>query len=148
MTATLDQPGLFDLEQPKPRPKRARRLTHTPRPRRSKEAQAEECDPTCLVCGKAEGKGLCSPKCAVVCSHTRQPDLVEVCLVTTRVTAVLVEGARTLTGSRPLALVLCPHCGDVHWHAPAYGVHYRLSGCGQPYVVHLPRPRFTPGGTL
>ncbi|MBX6387354.1 MAG: hypothetical protein IRZ07_30980, partial [Microbispora sp.] len=145
MTATIDQPVLFDLE-PQPRPKRARALTHAPRPRRTEEAQAEPCDPTCLVCGKPEGRGLCSPRCAIVCTHTRQPELTEVCLVTTRVTAVLVTGTPTVTGSRPLALVLCPHCGEVHWHAATYGAHYRTSACGRPYIVHLPKPRLTPGG--
>ncbi|GAA0402797.1 hypothetical protein GCM10009530_63460 [Microbispora corallina] len=149
MTLLADQPGLFDLDTPAPAPapwrKRARALTHTPRPRRTKEAQAEECEPACLTCGKPEGRGLCHPRCAVICTHTRQPDRVEVCLVTTHVTALLVEGTRTLTGSHQHALVCCPFCGDVHHHAPTYGARYRLSGCGQPYIVHLHRPRITNG---
>ncbi len=80
--------------------------------------------------------------------HTNQPDRVEVCLVTMHVTALLVTGQRTLAGSRQLALVLCPFCGDVHWHAPTFGVRYRVAHCGLPYIVHLHRPRLTPGGAL
>lgn len=143
MTAVLEQEGLFDLPAPKP----ARRATtHAPRPRRPEEFLAQPCEPTCLVCGQEEGRGLCSPRCAVACQHITHRDKVGVCVVTVRVTAVLITGTPTLTGSRPLALVLCPHCGEVHHHAAAFGTHYRLSGCGLPYVVHLPRPRLTPEG--
>ena len=147
--AIVDQPALWDLEPaPAPLPVKQRRVrppTHTPRPRRSKEAQREECDPACLVCGKPEGRGLCTPRCSVACVHTRQPDLVEVCLVTTHVTAVLMTGERTLTGTHQHALVLCPFCGEVHWHAVRFGAAYRVARCGQPYIVHLDRPRI--GGT-
>lgn len=149
--AVLAQPGLFDLD-PKPEPRtvsreeRVRRPTHEPRPRRSKEAQADECAPACLTCRKPEGRGLCVPRCAVVCTHANQPSTTEVCLVQVHVTAVLVTGTPTLYGARHLALVCCPHCGQVHWHAATYGARYRVSACGLPYIVHLPRPR--PGGVL
>ncbi|MFF3665397.1 hypothetical protein [Microtetraspora malaysiensis] len=149
MNAVVEQPVLWDIPAPEPAPGRAkRRPTHAPRARRSEAAQAEECDPTCLVCGKSEGRGLCSPRCSVVCVHTRQPDRVEVCLVQVHVTAVLVAGVPGGRPGRRLALVCCPHCGQVHWHAPRYGVHYRVAACGAPYVVHLPRPRLAPGGTV
>lgn len=152
MTHTLapGQPGLWDLPaepQPEPLPVKQRHIkppTHTPRPRRSKEAQREECDPRCLVCGKPEGRGLCAPRCSVVCVHSRQPDLIEICLVTAHVTAILMTGTVTLRGAHRRALVSCPFCGDIHWHAATYGARYRVSGCGQPYIVHLARPRIAP----
>lgn len=150
-TAVLDQPALWDIPRPAPacpaanqaaKPKR--RPTHTPRPRRSKEAQAEECDPTCLTCGKPEGRGLCHPRCSVICVHTAQPDLVEVCLATTCVTARLTIGIHGFEPGRKLAVVDCPFCERLHTHTPRFGRHYRLSGCGQPYIVTLPRPRINP----
>ncbi|MEU7911360.1 hypothetical protein [Microbispora bryophytorum] len=151
--AVMDQPGLFEVEPPRPARtetsdrRRPRPPIHTPRPRRTKQCQAKECEPKCLICGKGEGRGLCTPRCSVICEHTHQPDRVEVCLVTTHVTALLVTGERTLAGPRQLALVLCPFCGEVHWHAPSFGAHYRVAHCGQPYIVHLHRPRLAPGGT-
>lgn len=152
--AVLDQAALWDLDPAGEQladqaAAPTRRPTHTPRPRRSKEAQAEECDPTCLVCGKAEGRGLCSPRCATACVHTAQPDLVEICLITTRVTARLVIGIHGYEPGRRLALVdRCPHCERTHWHAAHYGTHYRLAHCGQPYLVTLARPHTTPGAAL
>lgn len=151
-SAVLDQPALWDVPRPAPaRPTTAaakHRPTHAPRPRRSKEAQAEECDPACLACGKPEGRGLCYPRCSVVCVHTGQPDVVEVCLTTTRVVARLVAGVPGVPGvpGRRLAVVECPFCERLHWHTPAFGRHHRVSGCGQPYIVTLPRPRITPQG--
>lgn len=165
MTRTLTPPpgqaGLFDLAPalpaapaPKPeqlplpvkQPKPARPRVHPPRPRRSKDAQARDCDPRCLVCRHPEGRGLCTPRCAVVCRHTAQPDRVEVCLVTVRVTARLVTGLPGAEGpGRHLAVVdRCPWCGRVHWHAEAYGLRLRIAGCGAPYLVQLDRPRITP----
>lgn len=29
----------------------------------------------------------------------------------------------------------------------AHGLRYRIAGCGRPYLVWLPRPRITAGGT-
>lgn len=145
MTATMEQPGLWDLPEPEPvKRKTPRPPIHTPRPRRSKEAQALECAPSCLVCGKAEGRGLCSPRCSVVCSHVAQPDTAEVCVVSVHVTAILVTGMPGSTPGRKIAFVACPYCGEIHWHAPTFGVHYRTAPCGTPYIVHLARPRIAP----
>lgn len=138
---TLDQPALWELTDDPAPPQR--RPTHTPRPRRVKEAQAEPCDPTCLVCGKAEGRGLCTPRCSVMCVHTAQADLIEVCLVTVHVTAHLVVGIHGFEPGRRLAVVTCPFCERTHWHAPRFGRHYRMAPCGQPYIVTLTRPTDT-----
>lgn len=151
MTTTA-QPALWDLPAPEPaKPQRRRNHAplYPPRPRRTKEQREQDCDPRCLVCHHPEDRGLCSPRCSIVCVHNGQPARVELCLVITRVTARLVIG---LPGARPgrrLALVdVCPHCERAHWHTPAYGLHYRTAGCGRPYLVHLPRPAITPGGAL
>ena len=144
----LDQPGLWDLPA---EPVRVCRRNHAPlyppRPRRTKEQRERDCDPRCLTCGHPEDRGICYPRCPIVCVHTAQPGRVELCLVTVRVSARLVVG---LPGSRPgrrLALVdVCPWCEHTHWHTPAYGLRYRTAGCGRPYLVHLPRPAITPGG--
>ncbi|MER7131220.1 hypothetical protein [Streptosporangium saharense] len=140
--AVLDQPALWDEPAEPARP--PRRPTHTPRPRRTKEAQAEPCEPGCLVCGKAEGRGLCSPRCSVTCIHVAQADRVEVCLVVTHVTARTVVGIHGAEPGRHLAAVTCPFCRRTHWHAAQYGRRYRVAHCGQPYIVTLPRPHITP----
>jgi hypothetical protein len=147
MTATV-QPALWDLPAAPPKP--VRRRNHAPlfppRPRRTKEQRERDCDPRCLTCHHPEDRGLCSPRCAVVCVHTGQPARVELCLVMVRVQARLVIG---LPGARPgrrLALVdACPYCERVHWHTPAFGLRYRTAQCGRPYLVHLPRPTTTGG---
>lgn len=127
---------------PAPTTARAQRPpVHPPRSRRDPDQLAEPCHPKCIVCGRPEGRGLCTPRCAILCRHVAQPGRAEVCLVTTRVTARLVTGA---VPDRRLAVVdRCPCCGRLHWHSPAFGLHYRVSGCGQPYLVYLPRPRIT-----
>lgn len=148
--AVLDQPGLWELE---PAPPPARRRNHSgllpPRQPRTKEQREQDCDPRCLVCGRPEESGgLCHPRCSIVCVHTAQPALVEVCIATVRVTARLVIGLPGAQPGRRLAAVdTCPHCGHTHWHSPAHGLRYRIAGCGKPYLVWLPRPRITAGGT-
>ncbi|MBO3751567.1 hypothetical protein J5X84_36305 [Streptosporangiaceae bacterium NEAU-GS5] len=152
---TLVQDGLWDLApEPLPTPAgtrtRPRRVPiHTPQPHRTKEFRDQPCDPACLICGKPEGRGLCHPRCTVVCSHNREPWRAEICLITTKITARLVEGARTaISRRRELAVVdQCPTCGRLHWHPPTYGLHLRIPPCGIPYLVHLPRPRLTAAGT-
>ncbi|MFC3986812.1 hypothetical protein [Streptosporangium jomthongense] len=140
--AVLDQPALWE---PEPEPARPpRRPTHTPRPRRTRESQAEPCDPACLTCGKPEGRGLCSPRCSVTCVHVAQADLVEVCLVTVHVTARVVVGIHGAEPGRRLAAVTCPFCERLHWHAAQYGRRYRVAPCGRPYIVTLARPRIGP----
>ncbi|WP_157251096.1 hypothetical protein [Nonomuraea typhae] len=138
-----DQPGLWDLPEVRPatptRPPRPR--IHASAPRRAKTQRERDCDPRCLVCGHPEGRGLCTPRCAVVCVHAAQPYRAEVCIATVHVTAQLAVG---LPGARPgrhLAVVdPCPRCGQRHAHAERYGRAWRLAPCGQPYIVHLPRP--------
>ncbi|MER7126660.1 hypothetical protein [Micrococcus luteus] len=150
--AVLDQPTLWDDPTPTPAEEHddqpvpaLRRPTHTPRPRRTKASQAEPCEPTCLVCGKPEGRGLCSPRCSNVCAHIAQADLVEVCLVTVYVTARVVVGLPGAEPGRHLAVVTCPFCARRHWHAARYGRHYRTAHCsGRPYIVTLARPRVAP----
>ncbi|MFF4417504.1 hypothetical protein ACFYY8_33685 [Streptosporangium sp. NPDC001559] len=144
--AVLDQPALWDEPAEPARP--PRRPTHTPRPRRTRESQAEPCEPSCLVCGKAEGRGLCSPRCSVTCVHVAQADLVEVCLVTVHVTARVVVGIHGFEPGRKIAVVTCPFCTRVHWHAAQYGRRYRMAHCGQPYIVTLARPHIGPQEAL
>ncbi|RCG27196.1 hypothetical protein DQ384_26110 [Sphaerisporangium album] len=126
-----------------PAPRRGRRtarsLAHTPRRRRAN--QDEDCEPACLRCGGPEGRGLCQPRCAVVCAHTAQPDVIDVCIITRHVTARLAVGTPGSRPGRRLAVVdSCPWCERVHWHAAAFGVRVRVGQCGWPYVVHLDRP--------
>ncbi|GAA0969907.1 hypothetical protein GCM10009555_017860 [Acrocarpospora macrocephala] len=158
--ATLDQPGLWDLpeQEPKPAPTvsksdivrpRRRHLLGFERLKRDKAWNAEPCAPACLVCGKAEGRGLCHApnRCAVVCVHTRQPARAEVCIITARVTAELVYGVRSVIYPAPrLAVITCPECGKRHWHGATPGVHIRTGPCGACYVVHLARPKITAAG--
>ena len=152
---TLKQPGLWDDPAPEPLPvlpaarTRPRRVpTHTPQPHRSKDFQAEPCDPACLICGKPEGCGLCHPRCTVVCTHNREPWQAGICLTTLKVTARLVRGTRTVVGHSEHAVVdPCPTCQRLHWHTPQYGLHLRIPPCRVPYLVLLPRPRLTPSGT-
>lgn len=140
MAAGVLQDALFDFAPEQPAP--ARRVpAHGPRQPRDKEFIALPCDPTCLVCGKEEGRGLCQ-RCAIACVHARQPDRVEVCLVVDRVVARVVSTLSVCDGHRhQLAVVdACPSCGEMHWHAPAFGARYRVGRCGRPYVVVLRRP--------
>ncbi|MFC6081023.1 hypothetical protein [Sphaerisporangium aureirubrum] len=132
------------LPEPRTVQRAPRPRTHPSRPRRSKESQAEDCEPACLICKHPEGRGLCQPRCAVVCSHTANPDVVEVCIIARRVTARLVIGTPGSRPGRRLAVVTCPWCERVHWHAAEFGIRYRSGRCGWPYLVHLPRPADDP----
>lgn len=151
MTRTLlpEQDLLWDLDQPDT-PERALhgapapQPTHTPRPDPTRDEITAECEPTCLSCGKPEGRGLCSPRCMVVCNRLPAAEPAEVCIVTTRVLARLAVGIHGAEPGRKLAVVDCPHCQRVHWHTPQYGTHYRIPPCRQPYIVTLPRPRVDP----
>ncbi|GAA4209554.1 hypothetical protein GCM10022252_76240 [Streptosporangium oxazolinicum] len=160
---TPGQATLWDLPQPptRPLPRPDERLPHAkpaprrnhvlniPRARLTEEAKAQDCEPTCMVCGKPEGRGLCSPRCRVLCANSAQPGRTEVCIITTRVTARLAVGVHGAEPGRKLAVVdECPHCERVHWHTPQYGTHYRVPPCRQPYLLTLPRPRIGPGGVL
>lgn len=118
MTATTET--LFDLATPTPRPTPAPpRPTHThrPRPRRDPHHRAAPCNPTCLL----------------LCAHTEEASLADVCLITMRVAAHLVTSPYS---GKQHAVVTCPHCGKTHRHTPAPGRRYRISGCGQPYLIH------------
>lgn len=84
------------------------------------------CNPRCLVCGRDENTGLCAP-CSIVCARPLTSVPVEVCLITRRVTA-------HPAGNR-LTTVTCPWCSRTHWHSNTPTTPYRISGCGQPYVV-------------
>jgi hypothetical protein len=155
-TAVLDHPGLWDLPEPEPEPEpapkpksRRRHVLDLPRPSRDKDHDGQDCAPTCLTCGKPEGQGLCHApsKCAIVCARTNQPSRAEVCIITTRVTATPTTGTRK--NGQPahrIAWVLCPECGQVHWHGASYGARVRVGQCGAVYVVHLNRPRITAAG--
>ncbi|OPG13673.1 hypothetical protein [Microbispora sp. GKU 823] len=153
---TLTQDTLFALDTPEP-PNPAKTTprisAHRAQPRRDTEDRAMPCNPTCLTCGQPTPEDQTADcigtlpvvtPCATVCRHVGRPAVAEVCVVTTRVTAVADTSPHS---GRTIALVLCPFCGEVHHHAATYGVRYRISACGRPYVVHLPRPRLTPGGT-
>lgn len=154
MTA-LAQDTLFALDTPEPPTPAAttsRTPTHHGHPRRDPEDRATPCNPTCLTCGRPTPEDKTNDclatlpvitPCATVCRHVARRALAEVCIVTTRVTAVADTSPYS---GRTIALVLCPYCGEPHAHAPAFGVRYRVSGCGHPYVVHLPRPRLGAGG--
>lgn len=147
--AEAEQPGLWELPEMRPaspgRPPRPR--VHAPRVRPTGEHLSTPCEPSCIVCGHPEGRGACWPRCPVLCAHSTEASLAEVCIVTTHVTARLVVG---LPGAgepgRRLAVVSCPFCERPHAHTAAYGVRYQISGCGQPYIVHLQRPPITRGG--
>lgn len=150
MTRTLTAPGqdtLWDLTPPAPTvpaqapaPLKKTRRFHRldlPAPLRG------VCNPRCLVCGRDENTGLCAP-CSIVCHQPSTGTPIEVCLTTTRVTARLTIGIHGFEPGRKLAVVDCPFCERLHTHTPRFGRHYRLSGCGQPYIVTLPRPRINP----
>jgi hypothetical protein len=148
-------------DEPAAAPKPAKRRKRTPPPRRRMNhvlplgypwQPPDECNPTCARCGKPEGIGLCHTRCAVVCGKPRPLELdphgrapVEVCLITTHVTARLIAGLPGAEPGRKLAAVDCPRCHRVHWHGAAYGARYRIAPCNwQPYIVHLPRPAAVP----
>lgn len=134
----MDHPALFDIG-PEPEPpatisklETVRRRHQLDLPRKPKPGP---CDPVCLVCGREEGYGYCNP-CAVVCERPRGRVLVEVCIIRDHVTAVLTDGIQ-LAGRtvHRLAWILCPRCGELHWHTP--GVTRVATGqCGASYVIH------------
>lgn len=130
MTRTLvpEQDLLWDLDPVDPvealHDAPSPHAVHTPRPDPTRDEITAECEPVCLGCGKPEGRGLCSPRCMVVCTRLPAAEVAEVCVVTTRVLARLAVG--------------------IHWHTPLYGTHYRVPPCRQPYIVILPRPRIDP----
>ncbi|GAA0969919.1 hypothetical protein GCM10009555_017920 [Acrocarpospora macrocephala] len=147
MTATIEQETLWGPDVP-PAPKsRTRAKPKAPeKPRRTPRHPAQEhwhpvdCLPTCLVCERPEGFGIC-PKgeCAVVCGtpRPRRKDgkaPVDVCLLqmTDHVTATPAPGGGYL------AYVICPGCGQLHWHGGTT-TQIRVGPCGTPYVVHHPR---------
>ncbi|MEU8040912.1 hypothetical protein [Streptosporangium sp. NPDC049078] len=86
------------------------------------------CNPRCLVCGRDEDDGLCSP-CSVVCMPGGGP--VEVCLITRSATA-------RPAGDR-LVAVTCPWCDRVHWHSALSVEPVRSGQCGRPYVLRTPQ---------
>ncbi|MFF3443609.1 hypothetical protein [Streptosporangium sp. NPDC002721] len=86
------------------------------------------CNPRCLVCGRDEDDGLCSP-CSVVCSPGG--GVVEVCLITRWATARPV-GDRLVT-------VVCPWCDRTHWHSSTSREPVRSGQCGRPYVLRTPQ---------
>jgi hypothetical protein len=158
--ATLDQPGLWDLPPEEPAlpapkgfqartPSRRRHLLGLDRPKRGKAFNALDCDPACLVCGKAEGRGMCfaPARCAIACVHTAQPARVEVCIITHHVHAKLVYGlALAGSGRHRIAVITCPDCGQLHWHGATPGVRVRTGQCGAVYVVHTARATITNAG--
>ncbi|WP_062434942.1 hypothetical protein [Herbidospora daliensis] len=136
----LDHPGLFDLAQPEATPpatinpelkvRRSRHVLDLPR-----KPAPGPCAPTCLTCGREEGYGLCNP-CAVICERPKTRVLVEVCIIRDHVTAYLTDGI-PIAGRlmHQLARVVCPKCGDLHWHTP--GATRVVNGrCGASYVIH------------
>jgi len=148
MAVPVSQATLFDVDQadrpapPRPATPRRRRLHVLDLPNPWGDGRPA-CDPVCVTCGRPEGTGTCWPRCAVVCGRPDSWGPVEVCLVPVRVTARLVTGVRRV-GRDPVRWAVvdpCPWCGRLHWHAPAYGLHYRLAPCGRPYLVQLDRPR-------
>jgi len=86
------------------------------------------CNPRCLVCGRDEDDGLCSP-CAVACMPGG--GAVEICLITRWATG-------RPAGDRLLA-VTCPWCERVHWHSATSTVPVRSGQCGKPYVLRTPQ---------
>lgn len=154
LLAAADDPAPAAATKPRKRtPPTRRRMNHA-LPLAYPWQPAEDCDPTCIRCGKPEGRGLCHTRCAVVCGHPEPLDPagrapVEVCLVTTHVQARLVAGLPGAEPGRRLAAVDCPRCGRVHWHGAVYGARYRIAPCNwQPYIVHLPRPAIAPAAAL
>jgi|GEM_PF-4577708 len=124
-----EQDTLWDVPAPavpaQAPPLKPRRRFHTldlPAPLRS------VCTPRCLVCGRDEDDGLCTP-CSVAC----QPGggRVEVCLITRWATA-------RPAGNR-LLVVTCPWCERTHWHSAASTVPVRSGQCGKPYVLRMPQ---------
>jgi len=106
-------------------PLKPRRRFHTldlPAPLRS------VCNPRCLVCGRDEDDGLCTP-CSVACQPGGGP--VEICLITRSATA-------RPAGDR-LVTVVCPWCGRTHWHSSTSTAPVRSGQCGKPYVLRTPQ---------
>ncbi|MET8334400.1 hypothetical protein [Streptosporangium canum] len=140
--------ALFDLAPaiPVPRPPATpqhRTHAHTSRPRRNPEHRAAPCNPTCITCGHPEhpeGLHYCHPTCLLLCEHTNEASLADVCIVTTHVTAELITSPHT---GKQHAVITCPHCERTHRHAPTPGRHHRISSCGRPYIVHLAAPEAT-----
>lgn len=124
-----EQDTLWDVPAPavpaQAPPLKPRRRFHTldlPAPLRG------VCNPRCLVCGRDEDDGLCSP-CSVVCAPGA--GRVEVCLITRWATA-------RPAGDR-LVAVTCPWCGRTHWHSSTSTVPVRSGQCGKPYVLRAPQ---------
>jgi hypothetical protein len=70
----------------------------------------------------------------LLCAHTEEPSLADICIVLTHVQAELIESPHT---GKQHAVLTCPHCERTHRHAPTPGRHHRISSCGKPYIVHL-----------
>lgn len=132
----------------KPRVTKLERTGHTRPPRRDKEwNEATPCAPTCIACHRpeppddADAWPLCKVtggRHATLCEHTLDAFKADVCLITTRVAAVLMTFPYS---GRTIAAVECPYCEQRHAHDPAPGRHYRISRCRtgrKPYIVHVP----------